>query len=290
MGYVNNLTLSLGIDRTPTFPLAPLPCIWHAASRPNPAHRPRNEPRPDPFRTPSPLECCTVTGTLSALFFAMVGFVGGHFLLSWPPVRSRVVAAVGERPFLAGYALVSVLFLAWAIMAYRVAPFVGIWELGLAGRAVAVALMPIALVLAVVGLTTPNPTAVGGERFDDANRAVRGIVTITRHPFLWGTTLWAIAHLAANGDAASAMLFGGMLILSLGGMVAIDHKRALRLGDAWKAFAAKTSLIPFAAAAAGRVTVDWKGIGWWRPAVGVVLYVVLLWSHGLLFGAAALAG
>jgi len=229
-----------------------------------------------------------MTGTLSALFAAMVGFVGSHFLLSWPAVRSRLVAAMGEKVFLILYSLVSVLFLAWVILAYRSAPFVAIWELGLAGRFVAAGLMPIALVLAVIGLTTPNPTAVGGERFSDAGRAARGIVTITRHPFLWGAVLWAIAHLAANGDAASVILFGGILILSLGGMAAIDHKRALRLGDTWRSFAAKTSLVPFAAAAAGRVKVDWKGIGWWRPGLGIVLYAILVYSHRWLIGVAVI--
>jgi len=229
-----------------------------------------------------------MTGTLWALFLAMLCFVGGHFLLSWPAVRSRLVAAMGEKAFLAAYSLLSVLFLTWAVLAYRSAPFAGIWELGLLGRHLAVTLMPIALILAVIGLTTPNPTAVGGERLSDASRAARGIVTITRHPFLWGAALWAIAHLAANGDAASVILFGGILILALGGMAAIDHKRALRLGDAWRSFAAKTSLVPLAAAAAGRVKVDWKGIGWWRPALGVVLYAILLYSHRWLIGVAVI--
>jgi len=229
-----------------------------------------------------------VTGTLAALFFAIAAFVGSHFLLSWPPVRDRLVGALGERPFLILYSAVSVVFLAWAIAAYRAAPFVPLWEFGQAGRYLAVTLMPLALVLAVVGLTTPNPTVVGGERFGDANRAVRGIVTITRHPFLWGVTLWAIAHLAANGDAAATILFAGMLVLALGGMAAIDHKRARRMGDAWRAIAARTSAIPFAAAAAGRVKVDWKGIGAWRVAAGVVVYAILLFSHGWLFGVPAI--
>jgi uncharacterized membrane protein len=231
-----------------------------------------------------------VTGTLSALFLAMLCFVGGHFVLSWPPARARLVTAMGEKPFQGVYSLVSLLFLGWVIMAYRHAPVVGLWDLGLLGRAIAVTLMPVALVLAVVGLTTPNPTAVGGERLGDANRAVRGIVTITRHPFLWGAALWALVHLAANGDAASTILFGGILVLALFGMAAIDHKRALRMGDAWRAIAAKTSAVPFAAAAAGRVKVDWKGIGWWRPAAGVALYVILLYTHGWLFGARLISG
>lgn len=239
---------------------------------------------------PGRLECEAVTGTLSALVVAMTGFVGGHFLLSWPPVRSRIVGALGERPFQGVYSLVSVVLLVWAIAAYRAAPFVGLWDLGPAGRVVAMVLVPFALVLAVIGLTTPNPTSVGGERLDDASRAARGIVTITRHPFLCGVTLWAIAHLAASGDAASTVLFAGMLILAVGGMAAIDHKRALRMGDAWRAIAAKTSVVPFAATAAGRVRVDWKGIGWWRPALGVAVYLILLFGHGWLFGPALIPG
>jgi uncharacterized membrane protein len=47
--------------------------------------------------------------------------------------------------------------------------------------------------------------------------------------------------------------------------------------------------VPFAAAAAGRVKVDWKGIGVWRVVLGIVIYAVLLFSHGWLFGVAAIA-
>ena len=129
-----------------------------------------------------------MTGTLSALFIAMIGFVGGHFLLSWPPVRSRLVALLGENPFVGVYSLVSVAFLAWVVIAYRGAPYTNLWELGFAGRYLAAVLMPIGLILALIGLTTPNPAAVGGERFSDATQAVRGILTITRHPFLSGSS------------------------------------------------------------------------------------------------------
>ena len=33
-----------------------------------------------------------------------------------------------------------------------------------------------------------------------------------RHPQLWGVRLWAIAHLLVNGDLASLILFGGLLV------------------------------------------------------------------------------
>ncbi|GGX64876.1 membrane protein [Tateyamaria omphalii] len=38
------------------------------------------------------------------------------------------------------------------------------------------------------------------------------LVSGMRHPMLTGFSLWAIAHLLVNGDAASMLLFGGLLI------------------------------------------------------------------------------
>jgi uncharacterized membrane protein len=38
---------------------------------------------------------------------------------------------------------------------------------------------------------------------------------ITRHPMLWGISIWAVAHLLANGDAASVGLFGSFLAYSV---------------------------------------------------------------------------
>lgn len=36
-----------------------------------------------------------------------------------------------------------------------------------------------------------------------------------RHPMLWGTVIWAGAHLLVNGDVASVVLFGGIGIWAL---------------------------------------------------------------------------
>ncbi len=36
------------------------------------------------------------------------------------------------------------------------------------------------------------------------------LYTRMRHPMLWGTFLWAVAHLLVNGDVASLVLFGGL--------------------------------------------------------------------------------
>lgn len=226
-----------------------------------------------------------MTGTLTALFLAVLAFVGGHFLLSWPPLRGKLAGRLGE-PFFAGlYSLLMVLFLIWVVAAYRVAPPLVLWDLGRWANVVPVVVMPVALVLAVLGVAGRSPTAVGGDAmFKQQTPAVRGAATITRHPFLCGVGLWALAHLVANGDAASVLLFCGMAVLAVGGMLAIDHKRAAKLGEAWTAYAANSSRVPFGAALAGRVEVDWAGIGWARPLAGVALYVVLLVTHDWLFG------
>ena len=225
---------------------------------------------------------------MGSLLLAMLGFVAGHFLLSVPPVRSRLVAVLGEKGFLGVYSLLMVAFLAWAVMAYRGAPAVVLWDLGPVGRCLPLVVMPVALLLAVAGFTTRSATAVGDEAVLAAGRGVSGIFTITRHPFLWGAGLWSLAHLAANGDQASLVLFGGMAALSFAGMLAIDHKRAVSGGEAWRRFSERTSAVPFAAALAGRTRVDWAGIGWLRLAAAVAIYLALAAGHRWLFGVAAL--
>ncbi|MEO8629965.1 MAG: NnrU family protein [Betaproteobacteria bacterium] len=229
-----------------------------------------------------------MTGNLAALFAAMLAFVGGHFLLSSPPVRGALVALIGETAFAAMYSLIMLACLAWVIAAYRVAPPHVLWDAGFRSNLVPLIAMPFAMILAVVGLGSRSPTLMGGGAlFRHGAVEVRGVFTITRHPFLCGAALWAIAHLVANGDAASVLLFGGMAILAIAGMFAIDHKRSLKLGDAWASYVGHSSRFPFAAAVAGRTRVDWAGIGWLRPALGVVLYVVLLFAHDWLFGVPA---
>jgi uncharacterized membrane protein len=229
-----------------------------------------------------------MTGTLSAVLWAVLAFVGGHFVLSAPALRDRLIAMLGARAFAAVYSLLMILALIWVVAAYRVAPPRIVWDFGPWINWVPLVVMPFAMMLAVLGSIARNPTAMMGEAFLDSKGApVRGPATITRHPFLNAAALWALSHLIANGDAASIILFGGMALLAIGGMYAIDHKRALKLGATWRAFAAQTSRLPFAAAWQGRTQVDWKGIGWSRPALGIVLYVLLVMFHDRLFGVPA---
>jgi uncharacterized membrane protein len=49
------------------------------------------------------------------------------------------------------------------------------------------------------------------------------LYTRMRHPMLWGTVIWAVAHLLVNGDLASVVLFGGIGIWALVAMAAINR-------------------------------------------------------------------
>ncbi len=225
---------------------------------------------------------------LSSLVAATVTFVGGHFVLSGQAVRRPLVARLGERRFRGLYALVSLVLFIWMVAAYGRAPELVLWPSMLWARHVPLLVMPIAAILAVAGLTTRNVTLVGAERSAEAGDPAPGIMRLTRHPFLWAVALWAISHLIATGDAASLILMGGLLVLAFGGMAHIDARRRAELGAAWGPIALTTSVLPFAAIASSRTTMDWPGIGWQRLAGGVALYFGLLFVHQAVIGVSPL--
>jgi uncharacterized membrane protein len=148
--------------------------------------------------------------------------------------------------------------------------------------------MPFAFILAVGAFSTPSPTVAGMAGAAKSDRAGKGIQAITRHPFLWGVVLWALLHLAANGDLASLALFGTMAALALLGPPLIDAKRAASGGEAWRDYAARTSNLPFAALASGRAKLSLADIGWVPIAVGLGLYAVVLLGHAFVLGVSPL--
>lgn len=216
---------------------------------------------------------------------ASVYFLLIHFGVSGTRLRDALVARLGAGPYRGAFALASLLGIAWMIYAYRHAPAVPLWGLLLGLRPAAYLLVFIAFLLVVVGITTPSPTRVGMEsRLARGPDAVSGIIRITRHPFLWGVALWALAHLVVNGDLASLILFGSLLVLALAGPVAIDAKRRRAFGQQWTQFANLTSDIPFAAIASGRNQLGSAlvEIGLWRPLAGTIIYAVAFYLHGRL--------
>jgi uncharacterized membrane protein len=142
----------------------------------------------------------------------------------------------------------------------------------------------------LVGLSFmfPNPTSIGGDEYlarASAPPEPVGIQRITRHPFLWGMSLWAGAHLLANGSVRDLVLFGALFVTAMAGTFAIDGKRRRALGDRWSAYAAVTSNAPLLAIATGRTNLSLREIGWWRPLVPALVFGIFYAAHGVLFGA-----
>ena len=224
-------------------------------------------------------------GSILAVFLGTAGFVLSHVIMSHP-LRPAMMRALGEKGFSGVYSLIVALFFAWMLYAYSSAPYVALWGDPPWARHLLLLIMLPAVLLFVISVTAPNPT-MGPQ---GAEKLLAGSATgaITRHPMLWAFALWALGHMIANGDAATVILTGGILVLALGGAGAIDWKKRKALGPAYAAFMARTSFVPFAAVIGGRAKLDLKAIGLWRIALGIAAYFAILFSHGWIIGRSAL--
>ena len=133
---------------------------------------------------------------LLVMILGVALFLGVHTLTTQRELRSRLIASSGEAGYKIAYALASVAGLAlivWGFAHYRAAGWIDVWHPPTALKHVAVALMLPAVILVVAAY-------------------VRGrIYTTLKHPMLSGVKLWAAAHLLANGDLGSIILFGSFL-------------------------------------------------------------------------------
>jgi len=215
------------------------------------------------------------------LIAACAYFLLIHFGVSGTRLRDGLTGKLGEKAYRGLFSLASIVGIVWVIYAYRHAPLIPTWGLLLGLRTTAYVLVFIAFLFVVIGVMTPTPTAVGMESRLDPGMA-RGMVRITRHPFLWGVALWAAVHLVVNGELASLILFGTFLVLALGGTAAIDAKRRRKSPEQWQKFAQATSSVPFAAIARGsnRLAPALGEIGLWRIIVAAALFAAAFYLHG----------
>lgn len=144
--------------------------------------------------------------------------------------------------------------------------------------------MAFACVLLIAGLSCPNSLSLS-LRGGACDPARPGIVAATRHPVPWALALWAAVHALANGDAASLVLFGFLLLLSVVGTFALDARRKRALGaEAWNRVAGATSNAPFAALVARRLPFSAVFVPRWPILAGFALYVSLIMAHERFIG------
>ncbi len=219
----------------------------------------------------------------ASLFFILI-----HLCVSGlPSVRAAVAGQLGEGPYRAVFSIASILGLWWMASSYGAAPHSPLWSHSAGLAHLSVLMMPISVYLVVGAFTQRNPTSVGQERALSAS-ASRGILTITRHPFLWGVTLWALAHILANPDVASSIFFGTFLLVAVAGTRLIDRRYRRNSPAAWVEFANVTSNVPLVALLRGKTRARLSELFGWRLALAMAIFFALLWNHAWLFGVSPL--
>lgn len=107
--------------------------------------------------------------------------------------RAGVVASMGEMPYKGVFSLLIVASLVMIVMGWKSAPPTSLWLPPVGMRHATLLLVPIAVILFI------------------SARAPTDIKQFIRHPQMIGVKLWALAHLLANGETRSIILFGGLL-------------------------------------------------------------------------------
>jgi uncharacterized membrane protein len=133
---------------------------------------------------------------LAVLILGLAIFLGVHVLTSLRAQRAGLIQRLGEGPYKALYSLVAAIGFVLIIVGfgrYRATGWIDVWYPPLWTRHVAVVLVWPAFICVTAAY-------------------IRGdIARVLKHPMLVGVKLWALAHLIANGDLGSIILFGSVL-------------------------------------------------------------------------------
>ena len=210
-----------------------------------------------------------------SVLIAMGVFVLSHVLIARTRLKAVLIARYGERAYLAAYSGLSVVLLIWVIGSVLVADRVFLWATPDWGYGFAAIVSLAGFILIGIGSLTPNPLSVSFSRtsFDPGRPGMIGWV---RHPIIWGFTLWGIAHVPANGDWPSIVLFAGSVAFGAIGVYAVERRLQRRLGDLeWRRLTA------------GRGHVDRHSL--FGALLGLVLWLLFLLLHPVLFNADPLA-
>ncbi|MBN8535048.1 MAG: NnrU family protein [Rhizobiales bacterium] len=145
------------------------------------------------------------------MFWLVLGlaiFVGGHLFTRQRGMRDRLVAAKGENFYRAVYSIVAIMglfMIAHGFGAYRAAGYIQIWNPPRFFGHIAILLVWPAFILLVA---TYFPGRIKAR---------------AKHPMLLAVKMWATAHLLANGDLGSILLFGSFLAWAVYARIALKR-------------------------------------------------------------------
>ena len=209
-------------------------------------------------------------------------FAGSHLVLSSLPLRTRLIARLGEKAFLGLYSLIAfatLIPLVWVYLGNRHAGGL-VWNLAAVPgvRLLSMLLAVLGIAMIVAGVLHPSPALVGIKQ----GWGARGLTRITRHPLFMGIALWAISHLLVSGFMTDLLFFGGMVAFSLAGAAHQDARKRATEEERLGQFLVESSFWPFGAVIAGRNRVIWSELPWVALAIGagaaVGLYALHPWA------------
>lgn len=180
------------------------------------------------------------------------------------------------------YSIFSILMLGWLIVVAQEAPRIELWFV-MALRWVPNVLMPIAFMLLGMGFAVANPLSIG-RGGENISPSLPLTLALTRHPVLWGFFLWALGHVAANGEYPLVVMFGVFAAFALGGCVVIDRKRKRQWGHMWTVWAAPTRVMLCASPALWRGQFKTSRADIVGAILGLCFYGGMFALHPLLFG------
>lgn len=144
---------------------------------------------------------------LAVLCLGIALWIGVHLVPSYGvALRTQLVAKIGLGPYKGLFSVLIVTSLVLIVLGWRATPPEPVYLPPVWGRHVTMALMLISLLLFFAGRLPTN------------------LKRLMRHPQLAGVTLWAIAHLLANGELRSLVLFTGIGAWGVLEMAAINHR------------------------------------------------------------------
>ena len=149
------------------------------------------------------------------LVAGLVIFIGVHCLPMRIEARAQLVEKFGAIPYKIGFSLSSAIGLGLIIWGKANADFIEIWQPFDWLRIATIMLMFPALLLVISA--------------DGPDNSIRRILG---HPMILGVELWAIAHLLANGDLASILLFGSFLLWALVDFASVSRRKPPKGGKA----------------------------------------------------------
>jgi uncharacterized membrane protein len=146
---------------------------------------------------------------LTIMIVGLLLFLGVHAFVTRREQRAQAIARWGEGPYKLGFSVISALGLAlivYGFARYRATGWIDIWLPPPWTRHVAVALTLPAIVFVVAAYIPGH------------------IKRALKHPMLAGVKLWALAHLLANGDLGSIILFGSILVWAVYDRVSLKQR------------------------------------------------------------------